>query len=86
MPSKDVIDRLRLAQELTAIIDQLSEPLAETLSKHLAPQLRGDEAMPDLELTRRLMGRLVTSQLQDLLTEEEVRELAFLEQAEEDDA
>ena len=71
MPSKDVMDRIKLAHGLTAIIDQLTEPAAARLTSHLSPRLRPDEQLPDLELVQRLIGRLVTARLQTLFDAEE---------------
>ncbi len=79
MFSKDLIDRLKLAQDLTAVIDQLSEPVARELGERLAPYLQEDETLPDLQLMQRLMGRLVMSELRELLPEGEVEGLALID-------
>ena len=79
MPSKDVMDRIRMAQGLTAIIEQLTEPVAEGMAKHLSPHLRIGEAMPDMELIQRLMGRLVMARLQVLITADELYSEALME-------
>ena len=71
MPSKDITDRIKVAQSLTAIIDQLTEPAVAKLTSHLSPRLRPGEQLPDLELVQRLIGRLVTARLQTLLDAEE---------------
>ncbi len=72
MPPKDVIDRIKLAHGLTSILDQMSGPVAEELAEQLAPHLRPGEELPDLELTHRLLGRLVMSRLQVLIAADEV--------------
>ncbi len=78
MPSKDVMDRIKLAQGLTALIEQLTEPVAEGMAEALSPHLRAGEAMPDMELTQRLMGRLVMSRLQVLVAADEVYNRALM--------
>ncbi len=84
MPSKDVMDRIRLAHGLTSIIEQLSGPIAEGLAGQLAPQLRRGEGLPDLGLTPRLMGRLVMAGLRVLITADELYQRARDELAGED--
>ena len=79
MPSKDVMDRIRMAQGLTAIIEQLTEPLAEGMAEHLSRHLRTGEAMPDLELIQQLMGRLAMARLQALITADEFYRQALME-------
>ncbi len=76
MPSKDVMDRIKLAHGLTSIIDQLSGPIAEGLTDRLAPHLRPGEDLPDLELTQRLMARLVMARLQILIAADDLYQRA----------
>ncbi len=79
MRQKDVMDRIRLAQGLTAIIDQLTEPVAESLTEQLSPHLRSGEELPDLELVQRLTGRLVMARIQALIAADEAYNHALME-------
>ncbi len=79
MPSKDVMDRIKMAHGLTAIIEQLTEPVAEGMAEQLSPQLKPGEALPDLELIQRLMGRLVMARLQVLIAADEIYGAALME-------
>ncbi len=79
MPSKDIIDRIKMAHGLTAIIDQLTEPVAERMAAQLTPHLQPGEELPDLELVQRLTGRLVMSRIQALIAADEAYNDALLE-------
>ncbi len=79
MPSKDVMDRIKMAHGLTVIIEQLTESVGEGLDEQLSPHLRPGEATPDLELVQRLMGRLVMARLEVLIAAHEVYGDAFME-------
>ncbi len=61
------MDRIKMAHGLTAIIDHLTEPVAEGSAGHLSARLRRGEVLPDLGLIQRLMGRLVMARLQVLV-------------------
>ena len=78
MPSKDVMDGIQMAHGLTAIVGQLTEPIAETLSPRLSPLLRKGEALPDLDLIQQLMNRLVVIRLQALMSAEEISSDALI--------
>ncbi len=65
------MDHIKMAHDLTSIIDRLTEPVADGLAEHLPPHLRPGEQLPDLELIQRLMGRMVIARLEALIAAEE---------------
>lgn len=79
MPSKEIIDRIKMAHGLTAIIDQLTEPVAEKMTERLSPHLKSDEELPDLELVQRLTGRLVMARIHALIAADEAYQHALSE-------
>lgn len=70
MLSRDLIDRLKLTQDLSAVVERLNEGEARQLGERLRPCLEKGETLPDVELMQRLMGRLVKAHLRELAEDE----------------
>jgi hypothetical protein len=67
MPSKQVTDRQKSANAVVAAIDTHAANAASAMTTFLSPHLHSGEAMPDVALLLKLVGRTMASTMQSVV-------------------
>ena len=81
MPSKQVLDREKSTRDLLAAADTHAADIAAAIDRDLSPYLQKGEAMPDLGLFVRLVGRKLKKDVERLLDADRAHEVELSDDA-----